>query len=1002
MKKTFKKVISLFLSALIIVSAAVTGAVAAESVVLTGYCGDTVQWKFDTVNGELKIFGSGKTNNFEYENSIYYYSTELSPWWYLKKSIKKITIENGITEIGDAAFAGCENVVSVNIPSSVHSIGNSAFYGCNALKSITLPDGIEQIESETFFACISLENINIPSSVTQLGDSAFRLCTSLKGINIPSSIKEIPDHAFYGCSSLKEIQLHNGIKEIGEYAFSGCSSLDSFKFPAALTKLRDGTFSDCTSLEEITVPSTVLEIGTSVFNGCTALDSITLHDLLKQIGKDAFENTAYASNPDNYENYVLYIGSSLIKADDYRGGTNADEITIDVKDGTKIIADYAFNLLHNVHGRLETVNIPASVTTMSRLSFGINNSFKNINVASDNPNFLSENGVLYNKDKTALIAYPQDKEEKSFTVPGSVKSIEPYAFKACEALETVILPEGLESIGEEAFAPRYASSNISSINIPDTVNHIGKNAFAYSKLTQINLPEGLTEIAEGTFRGCFELNEVNIPDSVTTIGENAFNSCLLNKFTLTENSSLKEIGYAAFCGTGLTEIIIPDGVTTIADYAFNNCNNLSKAVLPESLTYLGKFSFLDTNLEEITIPEGVTEIPDRVFLDCENLKTINLHDGITYINSSAFTNTAYVNDSKYRDDHGVLYIGNHLYNANKTISGSYEIKPGTVTVTDYAFEECNELAEIIIPASVQFFGNCAFSNCTKLSKVNFSSDSKLEIIPLAAFEYCTNLKSFTVPGSVKEIGLAAFSNCTSLSEIKFVNNSKLKKIGEEAFSECTALTAVSLPSSLKLIGKMAFSGCEGLKNLNIPEGVETLCTEFAKDCYSLEYIHIPSTVKNIEGFRIADGNYSVFLCTSSSNETVRNYANYSQYIYLECNGNHSDREILRKPSSTSMKYGESIILHINENIVPENAKIEWTSSSNAVKLSPSDDGKSCRVESVENGNATVSVKITAENYASVSDSVELQSQVNFIYKIISFFKNLFGINRIISQSVILF
>ena len=159
---------------------------------------------------ELHIYTKGSIAAKAYEND---------------KTNKKIIIHEGVTEIGDNAFHGCEYVPSVTLPKSVKKIGRGAFHGCKRLTSINLPNGIMSINSYTFCYCEGLTSVSIPNSVTIIGEFAFFNCTSLMSVTIPNNVTEIGDDAFWRCESLTSITIPNSVEKIGKSAFEGCPNL---------------------------------------------------------------------------------------------------------------------------------------------------------------------------------------------------------------------------------------------------------------------------------------------------------------------------------------------------------------------------------------------------------------------------------------------------------------------------------------------------------------------------------------------------------------------------------------------------------------------------------------------------------------------------------------------------------------------------------------------------------------------------------------------------------
>lgn len=195
--------------------------------------------------------------------------------------------------------------------------------------------------------------------VTEIEDNAFKNCSSIQSVTVPSSVTRIGIFAFHGCTSLESVTLSNSVTSIGNSAFSGCSSLKEITIPNGLTSIETSTFSGCSALESITIPDSVARIKTGVFENCSSLNRITIPDRAVLIGARAFENTAYYNNEENWENGVLYIGNHLIKAKDEDLGE------VIVKEGTKTVAQYAFNECAS----LESVVIPDSVIMIEDYAF---------------------------------------------------------------------------------------------------------------------------------------------------------------------------------------------------------------------------------------------------------------------------------------------------------------------------------------------------------------------------------------------------------------------------------------------------------------------------------------------------------------------------------------------------------------------------------------------------------------------------------------------------------
>ena len=389
--------------------------------------------------------------------------------------------------------------------------------GCNksANGAITIPSKIDgkpvtRIEDGAFEDCTGLTSVTLGNSVTSIGDVAFYDCSGLTSITIPDSVTSIGYYAFEGCTGLKSINVasdndcfssNNGVlfnKEKTELIkYPEGKSETSYTIPNSVTSIEDRAFAGCRSLTSITIPDSVTSIGYGTFDGCSGLTSITIPDSVTSIGESAF-SFCYSLTSVTLGNSVTSIGES---------------------------AFYACK-------SLTSITIPNSVTSIGIYAFSGCDSLTSINVASDNDCFSGNNGVLFNKEKTELIKYPEGKSETSYTIPNSVTSIGESAFSDCYSLTSITLGNSVTSIGDWAFC---VCTGLTSITIPDSVTSIGDRAFVDCRsLTSVTLGNSVTSIGGYAFAGCTGLASITIPDSVTSIGGYAFYDC----------SGLKDVYYA--------------------------------------------------------------------------------------------------------------------------------------------------------------------------------------------------------------------------------------------------------------------------------------------------------------------------------------------------------------------------------------------------------------------------------------------------------------------------
>jgi len=344
----------------------------------------------------------------------------------------------------------CEdNGKSIEVDEGITVICAGAFKDRRALHHIQLPESLEEIQLESFRGCSNLEEMVIPGRTQRVGESAFRDCVQMKTLEVKNHAIKIGERAFENCASLESISLPSGLTELYGGVFNSCKSLKKIDLPEKLTILGESAFSDCVGLESIVIPASVTKIDDLVFNGCISLSKIELSNGLKKIGKGAFKNC-----------------KSLTK-----------------------------------------IEIPASVTAISEAIFRGCENLKSIRVDPKNKYYKSEpnkregnDHVLFNKNKSVIIAYPASSREVQYDIPDSIVSISDWAFCECKKLNRITIPDSVHEIGEGAFC----------------------NCIL---LDEVEIPDSVEKIDDCTFRGCTSLEKVVIPNSVKELGWGLFDGC---------------------------------------------------------------------------------------------------------------------------------------------------------------------------------------------------------------------------------------------------------------------------------------------------------------------------------------------------------------------------------------------------------------------------------------------------------------------------------------------
>ena len=435
--------------------------------------------------------------------------TSIGDWAFSAcSSLTEITIPESVTSIGRSAFENCSSLTSIIIPESVTAIGEQAFYNTawfnnqsegivyinSALYTykgnmqenthIVIKDGTKFICNGAFRNCSSLTSVIIPGSITSIGDYAFSGCSSLtemiynaekcetlgtywlenvalQKLTIGTTVKSIPNSAFSSCSSLTSITIARSVTAIGDYAFSGCSSLKSITIPESVTEIGRSAFQYCSSLKSITIPGSVTSIGDYAFEICSSLtemiynaencktlgtnwlrdvplQKLTIGTSVKSIPNNAFRNCSNLTSI-NIPESVTSIGAQAFE--------NCSNLTsINIPESVTLIGYFAFRDCSS----LTSITIPESVTEIGNYAFLYCSSLKEFIVDDSNRYYTSKDGVLFSKDITTLITYPNAKASV-YEIPESVTSIVDWAFSGCSDLTSITIPESVTSIGNYAF-----------------------------------------------------------------------------------------------------------------------------------------------------------------------------------------------------------------------------------------------------------------------------------------------------------------------------------------------------------------------------------------------------------------------------------------------------------------------------------------------------------------------------------------------------------------------
>lgn len=626
---------------------------------------------------------------------------------------------DGEFTIAEAASVTDEDIASITLPSEMKQFDEFRYF--ISLKRI--PDNL-------FYECTELEKLTIPAGITSIGKQAFSYCYKIRQVTVKDldhwlniefetygdeSYMEAHSNPLYQFSGdesdrvltdetgkpFESITIPEGTTKIGPYAFAGITCLKEVCIPKGVEIIDDYSFAQCTSLERITMGEGLKEIGFQAFVNCKSLKEITFPASLKKIGQGAFGGNGSDWGCDGIEKIFIADMDSWLNIDfaDHPAKASPKARLYDM-DGNAIIT---------------SVKIPEGTTVIRADEF---------------------------KNRGDIV---------SIVLPQSVISIESGAFLHCSALETINIPDGLKSIGYDAFG---SCGNISKIIISDIgswldINFKGTTAnplycsdsarLCYQSGGQVpvKIPYGTKTIKDAAFAGLEYVSDISIPETVTQIGYNAFEGCTSLKNIWIPGSVESISNHAFYNCCSLTDVIISYGVKSIGNNAFCRCSSLASMEIPGSVKSIGDFAYQEcTSMKDLTLGYGLENIGMGAFANCRALTRVTIPDSVTNIEMMAFVGCTSIH----------------------TIT----LPSGLTEITDSMLLGCEPLSEITIPASVKKIG---FNALAATSLVNVTVPEGVEIIKGAAFGSCHSLNSITLPSTLVSIGSGLFNDSESLETI---------------------------------------------------------------------------------------------------------------------------------------------------------------------------------------------------------------------------------------------
>ena len=579
----------------------------------------------------------------------------------------------------------------------------------------------------------------------------------------------------------------------------------------------------------VSVPESVTSMANGVFNACKALEAINV----------VAGNAKYYS-----DNGVLYE----------RDGSNKwllnypiarPDAAYTVPEGTTGVRVNAFQSAKNI----QTVTLPTTLVDLPYATPGYNGftsaqKLTAINVATGNPNFKSDGGVVFTNDGKELVVYPCGKgsstlgyDPYTYEVPATVDKIRPCAFAHVEGFTSVKMSSPLKEIGEDAFnACRY----LKTVAIPSTVNKIADGAFSGSiQLTAINVESGNTTYssADGVLYNAAQTELVGYP---------AGKQGPYTTLPTTKTIRTRAFYYAA----GITKLTLTPGVEEIGNDAFQQTRNLKELVFQPTSTFkkMGTWTFVGSGLEKLELPASLEVLGTAAFNGCSKLKTVTVADGsqLQMVGQYSFAGCTSLESFKFLGSSVAVTIGKNAFSGDTKLP-TFTIPATVTTIEEGAFNGCSAMTGVTFatPAQITTIGPGAFQNAGLLS---IHLPESVTTIEQSAFNSCQKLTKIDIPAATTSIDPKAFQFCGSLTAINAAaDNPKYSSVDGFllskdkktliAFPPGKASTYYTmLPPTIEKIGPYAFYYVQKLENVTIPEKVNKIDEHAFDMCKQLNTI----------------------------------------------------------------------------------------------------------------------------------------------------------------------
>ena len=793
--------------------------------------------------------------------------------------LSNVVIGNGVKTIGEYAFKSSgDNTdyvgeLSVTMGENVETIGVDAFNSCPTLYSITLPSTLKVIEGYAF-SSTGLTGISIPASVDSIGYGTFGYNSNLSWIRIEDSTEPLKmwrgtDYgSFRSLTADKSVYVGRDLELSGDSKITIVSNATSIEIGDQVTAINPYMFYDANKLSSLVIGNGVKTIGEYAFKGSgdntdyVGELSVTMGENVETIGVEAFNSCTTM--------YSVTLPSSL-----------------------KVIEGYAFS-----SSGLTGISIPASVDSIGYGTFGYNPNMTWIRIEDSTEPLKMWRGTNYGTfrslgaDKSVYVGRDLElsgdsqitivSNATSIEIGDQVTTINPYMFYDANKLSSLVIGNGVKTIGEQAFRDSGDDTNVVgelSVTMGENVESIGANAFyTCSTLRSITLPSTLKSIGNAAFQETL-ISTITIPSSVESLGQSAFAYCPLNSITFEDGDqpltmtngswpTFRSVStdFSLYLGRNLnyetstsspfvnvTSVAIGPKVTNLPQYLFYNCDKLITVEGGENVETMGvRVYWACDNLESISpLGKNLKVLPESTFENCPKINGIVLPDGLEEIQQWAF--------------HSCKALTELTIPASVTVIGTtpdggdgYRVFYANTAMQKLVFEDSEEPLRLIDTRGDYFRGMSALETVYLGRNLNYATSTSSPF---------TSVTSVTIGPKVTNLPQYLFYNCDKL--ITVTGGENVETMGVRVYWDCNNLESISpLGKNLKVLPESTFELCEKLDGIVLPDGLEEIQQWVFHSCKALTELTIPGSVKVI-GIKPDGGNgYRPFRSNQSMKKLV--------------------------------------------------------------------------------------------------------------------------------------